>query len=104
MMLLLASLSAPSITPPRGLPLLLQPQTSATPTADEIAAAVWSYILEGALTAEQMQRVMLAALAGKRSGLGTAVENYMGQDGITPRVIFTPSDANGNGTTVVDGV
>lgn len=102
-MLLLASLSAPSITPPRGLPLLLQPQTSATPTADEIAAAVWSYILEGALTAEQMQRIMLAALAGKRSGLGTATEQYMGLDGTTPRVTFTPSDAAGNGTTVVDG-
>lgn len=67
------------------------------------AAAVWQSALEGTLTAEQMQRIMLAALAGKRSGLGTTTEEYMGQDGITPRVTFTPSDASGNGTTVVDG-
>lgn len=104
MMLLLASLFAPSITPPRGLPLLLQPQTSATPTADEIAAAVWSYILEGALTAEQMQRIMLAALAGKRQGLaeGPGTVTYYGQDGVTPRVTL-PHDGYGNGTPTVDG-
>ena len=75
----------------------------AVPTANEIAIAVWQMVLEGALTAEQMQRIMLAALAGKRSGLGTAAEKYMGLDGVTPRVTFTPSDASGNGTTVVDG-
>lgn len=75
----------------------------AVPTTSEIAAAVWSYILEGALTAEQMQRIMLAALAGKRSGLGTATEQYMGLDGVTPRVTFTPTDEYANGTTIVDG-
>jgi len=75
----------------------------AVPTANEIAIAVWQMVLEGALTAEQMQRIMLAALAGKRQGLGTGTEEYLGVDGATPRVTFTPDDANGNGTTVVDG-
>jgi hypothetical protein len=73
------------------------------PTANEIATAVWQMVLEGALTAEQIMRIKLAALAGKRQGLGTATEAYLAQDGVTPRVTFTPSDASGNGTTVVDG-
>lgn len=68
-----------------------------------IASAVWAELLEGGLTAAQMQRINLAALAGKRQGLGTATEEYLGQDGTTPRITFTPTDANGNGTTVVDG-
>ena len=75
----------------------------AVPTAAQIAAAVWAEVLEGTLTAAQMQRIKLAALAGKRKGLGTATEEYLGLDGVTPRVTFTPADASGNGTTVVDG-
>lgn len=75
----------------------------AVPTAAQIAAAVWAEVLEGTLTAAQMQRIKLAALAGKRQGLGTATEEYLGLDGVTPRVTFTPVDVNGNGTTVVDG-
>ena len=64
---------------------------------------MWAEVLEGTLTAAQIQRIKLAALAGKRQGLGTATEAYLAQDGVTPRVTFTPSDAAGNGTTVVDG-
>lgn len=73
------------------------------PTPAQYAAAVWSQVLEGALTAEQMQRILLASLAGKRAGLGTATEEYMGVDGVTPRVTFTPTDSSGNGSTVLDG-
>jgi hypothetical protein len=105
-MLLLSGLIS---TPPAtsgGLPLLL-PGSGATSLSqadlNAIAAAVWGTILEGTLTAEQIQRINLAALAGKRQGLGTATEEYLAQDGVTPRVTFTPSDASGNGTTVVDG-
>jgi len=75
----------------------------AVPTTAQIAAAVWAEVLEGTLTAEQMQRIMLAALAGKRAGLGTATEQYMAQDNVTPRITFTPIDEHANGTTVVDG-
>ena len=87
-----------------GLPLLPSPRPTLN-AADiaAIAAAVWAEVLEGTLTAAQMQRIKLAALAGKREGLGTATEEYMGVDGTTPRVTFTPSDAAGNGSTVVDG-
>ena len=87
-----------------GLPLLLSPRPTLN-AADiaAIAAAVWAEVLEGTLTAAQMQRIKLAALSGKRQGLGTATEEYLGLDGVTPRVTFTPVDVNGNGTTVVDG-
>lgn len=46
---------------------------------------------------------MLAALAGKRQGLGTSTEQYLSQDEGTVRIQFTPSDSSGNGDTVVDG-
>ena len=65
--------------------------------------SVWSRVIESTLTAEQIQRILLAGVAGKRQGLGTATEEYMGQDGVTPRITFVPTDAAGNGTPVVDG-
>jgi hypothetical protein len=74
-----------------------------TVTAEQVATAVWAKVLEGVLTAQEVQRIILAAVAGKRQGLGTATEQYMASDGVTPRVTFTPSDAQGNGTTVVNG-
>jgi hypothetical protein len=65
-----------------------------------IAAEVWSTPLE-TLTAEEIMRVLLAALAGARSGLGSATEEYLAQDGTTPRITFSP-DAQGNGTPIID--
>ena len=65
-----------------------------------IAAEVWSTPLE-TLTAEEIMRVVLAALAGARSGLGSGTEEYLGQDGVTPRITFSP-DAQGNGTPIID--
>jgi hypothetical protein len=70
------------------------------PTAAQNAAAVWSTPLE-TLTAEEIMRVLLAALAGARSGLGSATEEYLAQDGTTPRITFSP-DAQGNGTPIID--
>lgn len=72
------------------------------PTAAQNAAAVWSSTLEGSLSAEQITRILLAALAGKRDGIGTTTERYYGQDGTTPRITLTP-DQYGNGTPTVDG-
>ena len=71
-------------------------------TAEQTAEAVWSKSLES-LTAEEMMRIMLAALAGKRQGLGTATETYLAQDGTTPRITLT-ADAEGNGTPTLNGV
>ena len=104
MLLTFAATSSPAIN--AGLPLLLGVGGECTlskANLDAIAAAVWAVVLEGTLTAAQIQRIKLAAIAGQRQGLGTATEEYLAQDGVTPRVTFTPSDAAGNGTTVVDG-
>ena len=65
------------------------------PTAVDIAAAVWQRGLEASLNAEQVLRVMLATLAGRTGGVGTATEQYLAQDGLTPRVTAT-FDAAGN--------
>lgn len=70
-------------------------------TAAQTAEAVWSKGLEG-LSAEAIMRVLLAALAGKRVGLGTDTEQYLAQDGVTPRITLT-ADAAGNGTPVING-
>jgi hypothetical protein len=75
--------------------------TGSGPSASDVAAAVWSRALEG-LTAEEMLRIMLAALAGKRQGLGTATEQYLAQDGTTPRITLT-ADSAGNGTPTLNG-
>lgn len=74
---------------------------SSSPSAATIAATVWAHALEG-MTAEQMMRIMLAALAGKRQGLGTSTEIHYGQDGTTPRITFS-ADAEGNGTPILNG-
>jgi len=74
---------------------------SVGPSAGVIASAVWSTVIDG-LSAEEITRILFAALAGKRQGIGTATEQYFGNDGITPRITFSP-DANGNGTPVLDG-
>lgn len=66
-----------------------------------IAAAVWAKQLE-TLTAEEIMRVTLAALAGKREGIGTATETYYARNGVTPRITLTP-DVNGNGIPTVNG-
>jgi hypothetical protein len=70
---------------------------------DALSDAVWQRSIESSLSAEEITRVILAAIAGKRQGLGTSTQIYMAQDGVTPRVTLVGFDQNGNGTPVVDG-
>lgn len=73
------------------------------PTPSDIAQAVWTRALEGTLTAEQLQRILLAALSGHTAGIGTNNEQYLSADGSKPRIDAT-FDSNGNRTNVtVDG-
>lgn len=67
-----------------------------------IADAVWAKVIEG-MQADEMMRIMFAALAGERSGIGSATERYFSVDGSKARITFTPIDGNGNGATVTDG-
>lgn len=68
----------------------------------DIINGTWSKVIE-TLTAEEILRIVHAALAGKREGLGTATEKYMARDGVKPRITFIPTDDNGNGTPTLDG-
>jgi hypothetical protein len=73
------------------------------PTPADIALAVWQRATEGALTAEQMLRVMLAALAGRSEGVGTDVEQYLSHDGSKPRVTATFDPQGNRATVTTDG-
>jgi hypothetical protein len=64
---------------------------------DAIAAAVWSKVIEGALTAEQIQRLLLAVSAGDATGLESGAPLFKSQDGTKNRVAATYS----TGTRVV---
>lgn len=63
------------------------------------AAELWQRSIEGALTAEQMMRIMLAALAGRSTGVGSSIERYKSQDGAVDRISAT-LDGNFNRTSV----
>ena len=77
--------------------------SGAAPTEAQIAAAVWQQVVENGLSAEEIVRLMAAALAGKVSGAGTGTVTFAGLDGLTPRIVGTV-DASGNRTAViVDG-
>jgi hypothetical protein len=75
---------------------------SADPSAATIASEVWQQPIES-LTAEEMMRVMVAALAGKTTGIGTDTENYLAQDGITPRITATFDADNNRDTVTLNG-
>lgn len=71
---------------------------SAGTTVDDsglIANSIWGSIVEGARTARGVMRVMLAALTGKTTGIGTASETYRDEADGKPR-ISVDFDANGN--------
>jgi hypothetical protein len=73
------------------------------PTAQQNAAAVWASVLEGTLTAEQMQRLLLAVLAGKVSGAGTSTERFRDLADTKDRVVVTADESGNRSTVVVDG-
>lgn len=74
-------------------------QGSTGPTAESIAAAIGQRVIDNGLSNDALLRILLAALAGKTAGLGTDTEQYLAQDGITPR-ITAQFDANNNRTSV----
>jgi len=77
--------------------------TGGVPTAEQVAAATWQRAIEGGMSAEELVRIMLAALTGKTTGIGTPTEHYRDAADTKDRVTAT-FDANGNRITVaVDG-
>jgi hypothetical protein len=63
------------------------------------AAQVWQYAIENGLSAEVLMRIMVAALSGKTTGVGTTNEIYKSIDGLTNR-LNVDFDGSGNRTTV----
>ena len=76
---------------------------SAAPSASQNAAAVWQSLIEGGVSAEQMLRVLMATVAGKSNGTGSATENYLSMDGSKPRVTATFDGAGNRSSVAVDG-
>jgi hypothetical protein len=67
-----------------------------------LLGAIGTRLIENGMSQDEVTRIMLSALAGKRQGLGTATEQYLSQDNSKPRITLTP-DPNGNGDPTVDG-
>ena len=80
----------------------LTPQESSMLT--NMPTEVANVNIEGTLSLSQTIKILLAALVGKTTGIGTNEEIYLAQNGTTPRITAT-FDANGNRITIVlDGV
>ena len=73
------------------------------PTVEQISAAVWQRILENGMSAEAMQRVVLAALVGQTAGIGSATEIYKAQDGATPRITANFDGSNNRTSVTLNG-
>lgn len=63
----------------------------------------WTAEIEGGYTAAEVMRIMLAALSGVSSGVGTTTENYMATDGTTPRITTTFDSNNNRVSVTLDG-
>ncbi len=72
---------------------------SLDPSAAQIAAAAWTRIIEGPMTAEQVLRIMAAALAGSSQKVGNTI-TFTGIDGNTERIVGS-FDAENNRTGAV---
>ncbi len=74
-----------------------------SPTAaSEIAQAVWQYVIENTLTAEQIQRLLLAATTGE-GGPNGGQFIYDSADGTKPRITADVSDQGVRSNVVRDG-
>jgi hypothetical protein len=63
------------------------------------AAQIWQHVVEAGMSAEEVLRVMVAAMAGKVSGAGTTTEIFRSIDD-TRNVITATVDAQGNRTAI----
>lgn len=76
-------------------------------TAADIAVAVWAKVIEGTVTAEQAQRVVLAVLANltevENLGGGLKRITYKSIDGLTDRAIIEADPTGLRALSVLDG-
>lgn len=67
------------------------------------AAQIWEYVLEGSLSAEEVLRIVLAALAGRTAGVGTTTERYKSVDGTIDRLTVGFAGAGERSSVTLDG-
>ena len=68
-----------------------------------LAAAVWTYAIENAMSAEQMMRILLAALAGTSERTGNTVTFTSPVDGSTIRITGSFDAQNNRTGVILDG-
>lgn len=75
---------------------------TAAPSAATVATTVWQQAIEAGFSAEELMRVMAAALAGTTSKVGSTI-TFKGVDGATDRIVGS-FDAESNRTgAILDG-
>ena len=74
---------------------ILTDEFAAIPSSTATASEVWQTVIESGLSAEQLLRIMGAAIDGKSTGVGTTSEQYLSIDGMTTRINVT-FDSNNN--------
>jgi hypothetical protein len=74
--------------------------TTTSTVSQNVSEAVGSRVIESTYTADEVMKILAAALAGKVSGAGSGTETFKGLDGTTDRIVSTV-DVEGNRTAVV---
>lgn len=77
-------------------------QGGSGPSAADIAAAVWQQPIESSLSADQLMRVMAAALAGVTQKSGNTI-TFKGVDGVTDRIVGSFDAENNRTGAILDG-
>ena len=75
----------------------------AAPSADTIAAQVWSQAIEAGLSAEEVTRIMFSVLTGKVSGAETGTERFRDVADTKDRLVVTVDDDGNRSAVVRDG-
>lgn len=73
------------------------------PSAETIAAQVWSQAIESGLSAEEVTRIMFSVLTGKVSGAGTGTERFRDVADTKDRLVVTVDDDGNRSAVVRDG-
>lgn len=77
---------------------------SVTGAAPSGVSEMWTGLeLEPGLTPAAMLRIILAALAGRSTGVGSTTEQYLSADGSKPRITVTFDSVSNRTTIVLDG-
>ena len=79
------------------------PPAADCPTTTQIVAALMAHEIEPGVSVQAALRIILAAVSGRTTGVGTSTEQYLSVNGALARITAT-FDGNSNRTSVtLDG-